>query len=110
MAYYSNMSESDDRTDDDDDEDDDDFQFENGENEAVENADPDAAEDDEGVENDDEAHEGEEAPFDASAIGLKEISNLASFTVSSYKPGCGVKELRDDDVNQFWQYVIHVSE
>ncbi|KAI2631763.1 APC10-domain-containing protein [Xylaria nigripes] len=47
--------------------------------------------------------EEEEQPFDASAIGLKEISNLASFTVSSYKPGCGVKELRDDDVNQYWQ-------
>ncbi|KAI1269416.1 anaphase-promoting complex, subunit 10-domain-containing protein [Xylariaceae sp. FL1019] len=45
----------------------------------------------------------EELPFDASAVGLKEISNLASFTVSSYKPGCGVKELRDDDVNQYWQ-------
>ncbi|KAI1139927.1 APC10-domain-containing protein [Hypoxylon sp. FL0543] len=53
-------------------------------------------------EDDEEGHE-EEAPFDASAVGLKEISNLASFTVSSYKPGCGVKELRDDDVNQFWQ-------
>ncbi|XDG03764.1 hypothetical protein ABKA04_003379 [Annulohypoxylon sp. FPYF3050] len=51
---------------------------------------------------DDEGHE-DEVPFDASAVGLKEISNLASFTVSSYKPGCGVKELRDDDVNQFWQ-------
>ncbi|XXH05232.1 hypothetical protein Hte_011657 [Hypoxylon texense] len=45
----------------------------------------------------------EEPPFDPSAAGLKEISNLASFTVSSYKPGCGVKELRDDDINQFWQ-------
>ncbi|KAI1634174.1 anaphase-promoting complex, subunit 10-domain-containing protein [Biscogniauxia mediterranea] len=54
-------------------------------------------------EEEDEEDEEEEAPFDASAIGLKEISNLASFTVSSYKPGCGVKELRDDDVNQFWQ-------
>ncbi|KAH8677604.1 anaphase-promoting complex, subunit 10-domain-containing protein [Xylariales sp. PMI_506] len=41
--------------------------------------------------------------FNPSACGLKEISNLASFTVSSYKPGCGVKELRDDDINQFWQ-------
>lgn len=48
--------------------------------------------------------EDEEQPFDASAVGLKEISNLASFTVSSYKPGCGVKELRDDDANQYWQY------
>lgn len=45
----------------------------------------------------------QQPPFDPSAVGLKEISNLASFTVSSYKPGCGVKELRDDDVNQFWQ-------
>ncbi|KAI2615098.1 anaphase-promoting complex, subunit 10-domain-containing protein [Hypoxylon sp. NC1633] len=35
--------------------------------------------------------------------GLKEISNLASFTVSSYKPGCGVKELLSDDIHQFWQ-------
>ncbi|KAI8630706.1 anaphase-promoting complex, subunit 10-domain-containing protein [Xylariaceae sp. FL1651] len=50
-----------------------------------------------------DAEEEEEMPFDASAIGLKEISNLASFIVSSYKPGCGVKELRDDDVNQYWQ-------
>ncbi|KAI0541357.1 anaphase-promoting complex, subunit 10-domain-containing protein [Xylaria digitata] len=50
-----------------------------------------------------EEEEEEEQPFDASAVGLKEISNLASFTVSSYKPGCGVKELRDDDVNQYWQ-------
>ncbi|KAI0974707.1 anaphase-promoting complex, subunit 10-domain-containing protein [Xylaria arbuscula] len=50
-----------------------------------------------------EEEEEEERPFDASAVGLKEISNLASFIVSSYKPGCGVKELRDDDVNQYWQ-------
>ncbi|KAI1753044.1 anaphase-promoting complex, subunit 10-domain-containing protein [Xylaria castorea] len=50
-----------------------------------------------------EEEEEEEQPFDASAVGLKEISNLASFTVSSYKPGCGVKELRDDDANQYWQ-------
>ncbi|KAI1275704.1 anaphase-promoting complex, subunit 10-domain-containing protein [Xylaria sp. FL0933] len=55
------------------------------------------------VEEVDDAEEDEEQPFDASAVGLKEISNLASFTVSSYKPGCGVKELRDDDVNQYWQ-------
>ncbi|KAI1078524.1 anaphase-promoting complex, subunit 10-domain-containing protein [Whalleya microplaca] len=53
-------------------------------------------------EGEEEVHE-DEPPFDPSAVGLKEISNLASFTVSSYKPGCGVKELRDDDVNQFWQ-------
>lgn len=62
-----------------------------------------------GVEDVEEEEEDEEQPFDASAVGLKEISNLASFIVSSYKPGCGVKELRDDDVNQYWQYVhVHV--
>ncbi|KAF3070712.1 Anaphase-promoting complex subunit 10 [Daldinia childiae] len=58
--------------------------------------------DQEELDEDDEGHD-EDAAFDASLVGLKEISNLASFTVSSYKPGCGVKELRDDDVNQFWQ-------
>ncbi|KAI1171641.1 APC10-domain-containing protein [Nemania sp. FL0916] len=50
-----------------------------------------------------EEEEEEEQPLDPRAVGLKEISNLASFTVSSYKPGCGVKELRDDDANQYWQ-------
>ncbi|KAI1457941.1 anaphase-promoting complex, subunit 10-domain-containing protein [Annulohypoxylon moriforme] len=60
-------------------------------------------EEDNGEEEDEEEGHEDDAPFDASAVGLKEISNLASFTVSSYKPGCGVKELRDDDVNQFWQ-------
>ncbi|KAI1652332.1 anaphase-promoting complex, subunit 10-domain-containing protein [Daldinia loculata] len=54
------------------------------------------------LDEEDEGHN-EDAAFDASLVGLKEISNLASFTVSSYKPGCGVKQLRDDDVNQFWQ-------
>jgi hypothetical protein len=40
-------------------------------------------------------------PFDAT--GLKEIGNLASWTVSTYKPGCGVEALRDEDTNLFWQ-------
>lgn len=44
-----------------------------------------------------------EPPFDATALGLKEIGNLASWTVSSSKPGCGVAALRDDDTNLFWQ-------
>jgi hypothetical protein len=35
--------------------------------------------------------------------GLKEIGNLASWTVSTCKPGCGVQALRDDDTNLFWQ-------
>ncbi|KAI0406942.1 APC10-domain-containing protein [Xylaria palmicola] len=51
----------------------------------------------------DAEEEVDEQSFDATVVGLKEISNLASFTVSSYKPGCGVKELRDDDANQYWQ-------
>ncbi|KAM3067341.1 hypothetical protein ACMFMG_005299 [Clarireedia jacksonii] len=44
-----------------------------------------------------------EPPFDAATLGLKEIGNLASWTVSSSKPGCGVPALRDDDTNLFWQ-------
>ncbi|KAI5864062.1 anaphase-promoting complex, subunit 10-domain-containing protein [Durotheca rogersii] len=66
----------------------------------------DEVEDDKGSEDEQEDEAGcndDEPQFDPSAMGLKEISNLASFTVSSYKPGCGVKELRDDDANQFWQ-------
>lgn len=69
-------------------------------------ADADAGENDvegeEGEEDDEDAQD-DELPFNAAAVGLKEISNLASFTVSSYKPGCGVRELRDDDINLFWQ-------
>ncbi|RPB23359.1 APC10-domain-containing protein [Terfezia boudieri ATCC MYA-4762] len=34
---------------------------------------------------------------------LKEIGNLASWTVSTAKPGCGVPELRSDDTSLFWQ-------
>ncbi|KAI9754805.1 MAG: GABA-specific high-affinity permease [Chaenotheca gracillima] len=34
---------------------------------------------------------------------LKEIGNLASWTVSTAKPGCGVDALRSEDTNLFWQ-------
>jgi len=44
-----------------------------------------------------------DAPFDPTALGLKEIGNLASWTVSSCKPGCGVEALRDEDTGLFWQ-------
>ena len=44
-----------------------------------------------------------DALFDPSALGLKEIGNLASWTVSSCKPGCGVEALRDEDTGLFWQ-------
>ncbi|KAL7624559.1 hypothetical protein AAE478_006126 [Parahypoxylon ruwenzoriense] len=69
---------------------------------AAEDLEDEEGNEEEQVEEEGDGHE-EEPQFDPSAIGLKEISNLASFTVSSYKPGCGVKELRDDDINQFWQ-------
>ncbi|ROT42415.1 APC10-domain-containing protein [Sodiomyces alkalinus F11] len=42
-------------------------------------------------------------PADLSALGLKEISNLGKFTVSSHKPGNGVEELRSDDTDAYWQ-------
>ncbi|KFY38075.1 hypothetical protein V494_04529 [Pseudogymnoascus sp. VKM F-4513 (FW-928)] len=35
--------------------------------------------------------------------GLKEIGNLASWTVSTCKPGSGVEALRDDDTSLYWQ-------
>ncbi|CEJ79912.1 Putative Anaphase promoting complex subunit 10 [[Torrubiella] hemipterigena] len=41
--------------------------------------------------------------LDPSAVGLKEISNLGKFTVSSHKPGSGVEELRSDNLKLFWQ-------
>lgn len=44
-------------------------------------------------------------PFDPIALGLKEINNLARCRVSTFKPGNGVKELLDDDLGQYWQYV-----
>lgn len=34
---------------------------------------------------------------------LREISSLASWTVSTYKPGCGVAALRSSSTSQFWQ-------
>ncbi|KAI0179939.1 APC10-domain-containing protein [Hypoxylon sp. FL1284] len=76
-----------------------DEEYDNGYGTALDDTSPDREEQGEEEEDD---HD-EEPSFDPSAIGLKEISNLASFTVSSYKPGCGVKELRDDDINQLWQ-------
>ncbi len=41
--------------------------------------------------------------FDPVALGLKEINNLAHFSVSSHKPGNGVAELLIDDLDTFWQ-------
>ncbi|KAF4496899.1 anaphase-promoting complex subunit 10 [Fusarium agapanthi] len=50
----------------------------------------------------DQAHEAATL-FDPATAGLKEISNLARFTVSSHKPGNGVEELKSDDLKLFWQ-------
>ncbi|TKX19612.1 anaphase-promoting complex subunit 10 [Elsinoe australis] len=53
-----------------------------------------------------EEHEGQEEHVLATALppkGLKEISSLASWTVSSSKPGSGIAALRSLDMTQFWQ-------
>ncbi|KAG9243429.1 anaphase-promoting complex, subunit 10-domain-containing protein [Calycina marina] len=42
-------------------------------------------------------------PFDPTALGFKEIGNLASWTVSTCKPGSGVEALRHEDTQLFWQ-------
>ncbi len=41
--------------------------------------------------------------FDPMLLGLKEINNLAHFSVSSHKPGNGVEELLSDDLDKYWQ-------
>ncbi|KAM0428643.1 hypothetical protein ACHAPT_007006 [Fusarium lateritium] len=41
--------------------------------------------------------------IDPATAGLKEISNLARFTVSTHKPGNGVEELKSDDLKMYWQ-------
>lgn len=57
----------------------------------------------------DEDHEETEqlqhSMFDPSAIGLREINNLAHFGVSSHKPGNGVEELLTEDLDKYWQSV-----
>ncbi|KAK2756270.1 anaphase promoting complex subunit 10 [Colletotrichum kahawae] len=45
----------------------------------------------------------EEPDFDPVAAGLKEISNLGKFTVSSHKQGNGVDQLRHDSLKSYWQ-------
>lgn len=58
------------------------------------------------IDEDDDEHDDEDdpiAPFDPYSLGLKEINNLARCRVSTFKPGNGVKELLDDDLNQYWQ-------
>ncbi|KAL7822211.1 anaphase-promoting complex, subunit 10 domain-containing protein [Trichoderma gracile] len=62
--------------------------------------------DDNDDENVDDQVEGEQEPLammDPGVFGLKEISNLGKFTVSSHKPGNGVEQLRSDDLTSYWQ-------
>lgn len=41
--------------------------------------------------------------MDTSLTDLREISSLASWTVSTYKPSCGVSALRHPSPSYFWQ-------
>ncbi|KAI9158614.1 Anaphase-promoting complex subunit 10 [Paramyrothecium foliicola] len=72
-----------------------------------ENSEPEAIGIDDQIEEDegDEEEEEEEAVplIDPATAGLKEISNLGRFTVSSHKQGNGVEELRSDDLKSYWQ-------
>lgn len=36
-----------------------------------------------------------------------ELGHLARWHVSSHKYGFGIENLRDNDPNTFWQYVLH---
>ncbi|KAI5456420.1 anaphase-promoting complex, subunit 10-domain-containing protein [Mariannaea sp. PMI_226] len=59
--------------------------------------------DEEQVDDEEEEETEAEQLVDPATIGLKEISNLAKFTVSTHKPGNGVEELRSDDLKLYWQ-------
>ncbi|CAI6097063.1 unnamed protein product [Clonostachys chloroleuca] len=68
--------------------------------EGAEGGEEEDVEDEEGDEDEDEDY----VPLvDPATLGLKEISNLGKFTVSSHKQGNGVDELRSDDLGQYWQ-------
>jgi anaphase-promoting complex subunit 10 len=60
-----------------------------------------AGEEDDEEDGEPDDHEG--AYFDPTSMGLKEISNLAHFGVSSHKLGNGVEELLSDDLEKYWQ-------
>lgn len=45
-------------------------------------------------------HEAEDA---RQLVGLRDISSLATWTLSSAKPGCALPQLRSSDTNLFWQ-------
>lgn len=39
-------------------------------------------------------------------LNRPELSHVAKWTLSSHKYGFGVENLRDDNENTFWQYVL----
>ncbi|KAI9808178.1 MAG: hypothetical protein M1825_004635 [Sarcosagium campestre] len=59
--------------------------------------------DDDDEDEDDEGSPETEKMEPVDLSNLREIGNLASWTVSTAKPGCGVEALRDEDTNLFWQ-------
>ncbi|EER26863.1 Anaphase-promoting complex, subunit 10 family protein [Coccidioides posadasii C735 delta SOWgp] len=62
-------------------------------------------EEDEGIEDDEDYDMQDDSKDVSSPIppNLREISSLASWTVSTHKPGCGVTALRHPSPSQFWQ-------
>ncbi|ODH13094.1 hypothetical protein ACO22_07607 [Paracoccidioides brasiliensis] len=74
--------------------------------EEIEYADEEDEEVEEEVEEEEEEEEGDYDEKDTSApipANLREISSLASWTVSTHKPGCGIAALRHPSPSQFWQ-------
>ncbi|KAH8434220.1 anaphase promoting complex subunit DOC1 [Aspergillus melleus] len=57
---------------------------------------------DEDVDEDEMMQDRERSPSPLPA-NLREISSLASWTVSTHKPGCGVAALRNPSPTQYWQ-------
>lgn len=87
--------------------DDEDLDLEGQEYEAEEYEGEEFAEDGED-EDEDEELEDDGLALDPHPHGLKEISNLGKFTVSTHKQDNGVEELRSDDLTKLWQYVLHL--
>ncbi|KAG0125046.1 anaphase-promoting complex, subunit 10-domain-containing protein [Tuber indicum] len=73
------------------------------ENESIEETISQGEGDDDENLDDDQEPTLESAMPESSIEGLKEIGNLACWTVSSAKPGNGVEQLRDENTNLFWQ-------
>ncbi|KAK2813755.1 hypothetical protein FQN50_000153 [Emmonsiellopsis sp. PD_5] len=64
--------------------------------------------DEEGDEEEEELEDGDEEEEEEQTSApippnLREISSLASWTVSTHKPGCGIAALRHPSPTQFWQ-------